>query len=66
MAHEAVVEVVVDRRCEHPIEAEDIGRLVVLVLVATASRDLDDDLDDPRKVVRTRAHGAVTAGIAGV
>ena len=46
---EAVVEVVEDRRAQDAIEPEDAGRLVVLVLVAAAARDLDDDLDDIRE-----------------
>ena len=46
---EAVVEVVVDRRRQHPVEADDAGHLVELVLVAATRRDLDDDLDDRRE-----------------
>ena len=50
VADEAVVEVVVDGRGEDAVEPEDVGRLVVLVLVPAAARDLDDDLDDRREV----------------
>jgi hypothetical protein len=66
MADEPVVEVVVDGRGEHPVETEDVGGLVVLILVAASARDLDDDFDDRREVVRTRAHDADTTGIVGV
>ena len=43
---EPVVEVVVDGRRQDPVQPEDLGFLVELVLVAAATRDLDDDLDD--------------------
>ena len=43
---EAVVEVVEDGARQDAVEPEDARRLVVLVLVAAAPRDLDDDLDD--------------------
>ena len=46
---EPVVEVVVDGRRQDPVEPEDAGPLVVLVLVAAPPRDLDDDLDDRRE-----------------
>ena len=42
---EPVVEVVEDRRAQDAIQPEDSRPLVVLVLVAAAARDLDDDLD---------------------
>src|SRR6185436_17537672 len=43
---EAVVEVVVDGARQHAVEPEDVGLLVVLVLVPRPARDLDHDLDD--------------------
>jgi hypothetical protein len=43
---EAVVEVVEDGGREHPVESDDLGLLVVLVLVTAAGWDLDHDLDD--------------------
>jgi hypothetical protein len=45
----AVVEVVEDGGRQDPVEPEDAGLFVELVLVAAAARDLDDDLDDLRK-----------------
>jgi hypothetical protein len=66
VADKPVIEVVVDRRGQHAIEAENVGHLVVLVLVAAPARDLDDDLDDPGEVVRARAHGDDSTGIVGV
>ena len=57
---EPVVEVVEDRRRENAIEPEDAARLVELVLVAAAARDLDDDLDDVGKR-SPRAHAAPCA-----
>ncbi len=53
----AVIEVVVDRRRQDPIQSEDAGMLIELVLVATTARDLDDDLNNARKLV-CRLHPA--------
>ena len=61
---EPIVEVVEDRRRENAIEPEDAARLVELVLVAAAARDLDDDLDDVGKR-SPRAHAAPCGGCAG-
>ena len=47
---EAVVEVVEDGRGQDPVQPEDAGLLVVLVLVPAPARDLDDDLDGVREV----------------
>ena len=63
---EAVVEVVMNGRGEDPVEAEDAGGLVVLVLVTTAAWDLDDDLDHGGEIARARAHRIGLPPIAGV
>jgi len=53
---EAVVEVVMDGRREDPVEPEDAGGLIPLVLVPAAPRDLDDDFDDGGVVGGGRTH----------
>ena len=58
---EPVVEVVVDRRRQDPVQPEHLGLLVELVLVAAATRDLDDDLDDFRERAR-RLHARTITG----
>src|SRR5688572_31447582 len=42
---EAVIARVMDARVQHAIEHESVSRMVVLVLVAAARRDLDGHLD---------------------
>jgi hypothetical protein len=56
---EPVVEVVVNGRSQNAIQAEDAGGFVVLVLVATAPRDLDHDLDDVGKLLGVARHPAL-------